>query len=75
MEYSFTNCDEGTSVGGHESHVEPVGQSFLEWPDFLQFLQICRYLQSASEFLQVPMLNLLQISGLLLVWKEDGLVV
>ena len=50
-------------VANHIVHLEPSVQVFDPWPDFLQFLQRCRYLHSASDFLHVPALNLLQSSG------------
>ena len=51
------------SVASHTVHLEPSRQVFNPWPDLPQFLQRCRYLHSASDFLQVPALNLLQSSG------------
>ena len=50
-------------VVNHIVHLELSGQFFDPWPDLPQFLQRCRYLHSASDFLQVPVLNLLQSSS------------
>ena len=65
-------CDVDTSVEDHISHFDPSWQFFNPCPDFPQFLQRCRYLHSASDFLQVLALNLLHISGLSLPLFFEG---
>jgi len=53
------------------SSMTHFGHFSFPCPPFLQFLQMCWYLQSASEEgQQVDVLNRLQTSGLLLVEQE-----
>ena len=57
-------CEEVTLAEGRISHLLPCEQVLSPCPGLRQILQICLYLHSASEFLQVLALNLLHGSVL-----------